>query len=152
MSPGNKAIDRIFKEYNKTNSSIDSLVPPIIIPTYISDTPYRTAAIVKVEKDACIKYGKLKAPAPKKEHKCNLPRPSWPKRLFVNSIYSYTVGDLWRCDECGKVYKYSVGWYNQPSNFRHTKTVDECIHKCGVYCDYWKETNIDEWKSIGGAE
>jgi hypothetical protein len=86
-----------------------------------------------------------------KSHKCKLPKPTiWSQILKLFGIDLLKKGDLWRCEDCGLVYKHS-NWY-----LSHTHDgggyVRNCVHSCSHFCSYWIHGSIEEWKRAGGVE
>ena len=96
--------------------------------------------------------------APAAIHTCKLPKPdAGIKKLwwqFFSKIIErdpavFNFGDLWRCSECGEVYRYRHWPIHSTGLGQHVK---RCDHGCSTFCDFWVTSSLSEWIRNGGTE
>lgn len=94
--------------------------------------------------------------APPATHICKLPKPDAGVKKLWWQIFSkiierdpavFKFGDLWRCEECGKVYKFRLWPTNRIGNY-----IRQCNHGCVSFCEFWVTSSISEWINNGGTE
>lgn len=118
-------------------------------------TPYRQSALDRCGEIIKRKSGLIRIPYAKPPvHQCNLPKPHNALVAILFRLFTGThllkPGDLWRCRECGEVYKHYI-WSDSYSTGDGT-VVKPCVHRCGSFCSWWLESSVDEWTSMGGEE
>lgn len=105
----------------------------------------------------------LPPPLPPPPHKCNLPKPDVGFKRAWWQFYSKVMnrepttlkrGDLWRCEECSRVFSFDDYWLpgRTPGRNNMFDPPLGCIHGCSSFCHFWVKATLTDWIENGGTE